>query len=124
VAVAPFTTMRDEVPDYLRTALPGVGAAISDETFQQAIDEAGLQAQSDPDLANAAEAIGRAEANVLIMHGTADWLVPPGNAMRLQQAAPDRCEVVFMPWQGHVSIWFDPTGEVAERARNWFDWWL
>ena len=23
-----------------------------------------------------------------------------------------------------VSIWFDPTGEVAERARGWFDRWL
>lgn len=57
VAVAPFSTMRDVVPDYSRTILPGVGALISDDTLQKAIDEAGRQGNFDPDLADAVAAI-------------------------------------------------------------------
>ena len=72
VAVAPFGAMRQAVPHYARTALPGVGSAISDATFQEAVDAAGQRADFDPDAADAALAIAQARAQVLILHGTDD----------------------------------------------------
>lgn len=124
VAVAPFSTMRDEVPHYIHTILPGVGAGISDKTCQEAIDEAGEVGQFNPDLASAVTAIRRTRAPVLILHGTNDWMVPPWHAERLRDAAPDRTRLVLIPWFGHVAIWFDPTGEVAAESRAWFDRYL
>jgi pimeloyl-ACP methyl ester carboxylesterase len=124
VAVAPFSTMRDEVPEYGRTMVPGVGSMISDETYQQAIDEAGRRAGFDPDRASAVEAIRRTAARVLLMHGTDDWVVPQHHSIRLHEAARDHSELVSIPCHGHTVIWFDPTGEVAVRTRVWFDRWL
>jgi pimeloyl-ACP methyl ester carboxylesterase len=121
VAVAPFSTMRAEVPHYIRTILPGAGAAISDETCQEAIDEAGEVGGFNPDVASAVAAIRRTRAPVLILHGTNDWMVPPWHAVRLRDAAPDRTRLVLIPWLGHITIWFDPTGEVAAESRAWFD---
>ena len=124
VAVAPFSTMRDEVPHYIRTILPGAGAALSDETCQEAIDEAGEAGRFDPDVASAVAAIRRTRAAVLILHGTNDWMVPHWHALRLRQAAPDRTRLVLIPGFGHVAIWFDPSGQVAEESRAWFDRYL
>ena len=124
VAVAPFSTMRDEVPHYIRTILLGAGAAVSDETYQEAIDEAGEAGQFDPDVASAVAAIRRTRAAVLILHGTNDWMVPHWHALRLRQAAPDRTRLVLIPGFGHVVIWFDPTGQVATESRAWFDRYL
>lgn len=121
VAVAPFSKMRDEVPDYSRTILPGIEDWISDDTLQEAVDAAGEQGDFNPDLSDALEAIGRTEARVLIMHGQDDWLVPPYHSMRLYEAGRDHTELVLLPRLGHISIWFDPDKEVAAKSKQWFD---
>lgn len=124
VAVAPFSTMRDEVPHFAQVMVPGVGWAIPGETYQRAIDQAGRLAEFNPDRASAVEAIQRTSAQVLLMHGTNDWVVPHRHSVRLHAAAPDHSQLVSLPWIGHVVIWFDPTSEVAHRTRAWFDRWL
>jgi pimeloyl-ACP methyl ester carboxylesterase len=124
VAVAPFSTMRDVVPDYSRTILPGVGSLIPDATLQEAVTAGGKRADFDPDLADAVSAIQKTDAPVLILHGTEDWMVPPYHSMRLHAAARDHSQLVMLPWTGHISIWFDPTHEVQSQTRQWFDRWL
>ena len=124
VAVAPFGSMREEVPHYLRTALPGVGSLIPDSTIQEAIDVAGRKGGFNPDQSNARAAIQHTKARVLILHGTGDWLVPPENAGRLQESSGGRASTVLLPGEGHISIWFDTHGEVAEYTRLWFNRWL
>jgi len=124
VAVAPFSTMRDEVPDFGRVMVPGLGWVIPADTYQRAIDEAGRVADFDPDRASAVEAIRRTTAPVLLIHGTNDWIVPHRHSVRLHEAAPDHTQLLSVPWYGHVVIWGDPTCEVAQRAREWFDRWL
>jgi pimeloyl-ACP methyl ester carboxylesterase len=121
VAVAPFSTMRDVVNDYARTALPGIEQVIDDDTFDQAVDEAGEVADFDPAVASAINAIKRTKANVLIVHGTDDWLIPSYHAVRLYEAGRGHTELVLVPRTGHIKIWFDPTGEVAHQTRRWFE---
>ena len=121
VAVAPFSTMRDVVGDYARTALPGIEGLIDDAAFDQAVDEAGDAADFDPDIASAVDAVRRTQAKVLIVHGTDDWLVPPYHAVRLYEAGCGHAELVLVPRTGHIKIWFDPTHEVANQARRWFE---
>lgn len=124
VAVAPFSAMRDVVPDSGRTMLPGVERMISDRLFDESIAAAGEAGEFDPDRSSAIAAIWRTNAPVLIVHGTEDWLVPPYHALRLHEAAPERTKLVLLPHTGHVSIWFDVEGDVATEARGWFDQWL
>ncbi|MEX0703884.1 MAG: alpha/beta fold hydrolase [Planctomycetales bacterium] len=124
VAVAPFSAMRDVVPDYSRTMLPGVERMISDEFLDDTIAAAGEAGEFDPDRSSAIEAVKRTRAQVLIVHGTEDWLVPPYHALRLHEAAPERTKLVLLPRTGHVSIWFDADGEVAAETRAWFEQWM
>lgn len=121
VAVAPFSTMRDVVPDYAGTAMPVVEQFLSSETIGHTIDAAGRSGEFDPDDSDAIRAISRTNVPVLIVHGTDDWLVPPYHALRLYEAGGRDTELVFVPRTGHVKIWFDPGGDVARHARTWFD---
>ena len=124
VAVAPFSKFRDVVPDYARTVLPGVERLISDTHWQDAIDVAGVRGDFNPDVASALDAIQNTKARILIQHGTDDWLVPPYHALRLYEAGKNHTKLVFIPKTGHIKIWFDPSGEVAEHTRQWFLRWL
>jgi pimeloyl-ACP methyl ester carboxylesterase len=121
VAVAPFSTMRDAVPHYIHTILPGTGQALPDETCQEAIDEAGEAGGFNPDVAGALDAVGKTRAPVLILHGTDDWLVPSWHSVRLRDAAADHVRLVLISGLGHVAIWFDPQGEVLARSVAWYD---
>lgn len=94
--------------------------AISDSTLQDAVDQAGSHADFDPDLSSAVEAIKQTFAQVLILHGTEDWLVPAYHAMRLYSAGRSHSRLILLPRMGHVSIWFDVKGEVADETRDWF----
>jgi hypothetical protein len=42
----------------------------------------------------------------------------------LHAAALDHSELVLIPYLGHVGLWVDPGGQVAKRARAWFDRWI
>jgi pimeloyl-ACP methyl ester carboxylesterase len=124
VAVEPFATARDEVPHFGRVMAPGVGLLVSERAYQEALDEAGRLAQFDPDAADAVQAIRRTTAEILIVHGTNDWIVPHRQSELLHAAAPDHSQLVSIPCLGHVALWLDPGGRVAARAGAWFDRWL
>ncbi len=124
VAVAPFSNLREEVPQFARTMVPGLGWVVPNRTYQRAIDQAGKKAQFDPDEASAIKAIQETKAQVLLIHGTNDWIVPQRHSQRLHEAAADHSELVSIPWIGHIVIWIDPTNEVAARSKAWFDRWL
>jgi putative CocE/NonD family hydrolase len=124
VAIEPFSSAREEAPHFGRTVLPGVGSLISDEAYQKSLDRAGEIAGYNPDDADAVKAIQRTTAPVLIMHGENDMIVPHEQSERLHAAALDHSELVLFPYMGHVSMWFDPGGRVAQRAYDWFDRWL
>ena len=124
VAVEPFATAREEVPHFGRVMVPGIGLLIPEKTYQQALDDAGRVAQFDPDEADAVKAIQRTSAQVLIIHGTNDWIVPHRQGERLHAAAPNHSQLASVPWLGHVALWIDPGGRVVGRGREWFDRWL
>jgi pimeloyl-ACP methyl ester carboxylesterase len=121
VAVEPFAAVRPEVPHFGRVMVPGVGLLIPEGTYQKALDEAGQMAGFDPDHSDATDAIRRASCPVLVIHGTADCIVPHSHGVLLHDAAPDHTELLSVPWQGHTALWLDVTGHVAGRACEWFD---
>lgn len=121
VAVAPFASMRDEVPSYLRTALPGIGHLLSKEQVTELIDEAGRQANFNPDDSDAAAAMRFVSADVLLIHGEDDLVVPKYQSEKIHAAAPQKSELVIVPGLGHVLIFCDPFGHVERRTIDWFN---
>jgi pimeloyl-ACP methyl ester carboxylesterase len=120
VAVSPFATLRSVLPQYARTILPGIGRAISDATLQGAIDEAGRAGGFDPDDADAVAAARRTAASILLLHGSSDWLVPPEHSQRIHAAAPGHSELILVPETGHVAMYFDFRGQIAQTAVEFF----
>ena len=107
VAVEPFSMVRPE--------LAHIAPMIPQQTIDQSVNEAGKIANFNPDLADAADAITRTSAPVLLMHGTDDWIVPYWNSVLLHQQAAAHCELVTFPKRGHQSLWLDLDGELAGR---------
>lgn len=121
VAVAPFASLRDEAPLYLKTILPGIGHLTPRSRIDRLVDDAARMAGFHPDDADASQAIHSVAASVLLIHGENDLLVPKGQSEKIHQAAPEKSELVIVPGLGHLLVFFDPTGEVEQRTRNWFD---
>ncbi|MBN1395160.1 MAG: alpha/beta fold hydrolase [Pirellulales bacterium] len=124
VAVEPFGLLRPEIPHFSRTMLPGIGWLIPDSLYQKSLDEAGKTAGFDPDNSDAAAAIGRTDAPVLLLHGTSDMIVPYWNSVVLSQAASENSVRIPIEGGGHLSLWADFDGTVSGCARVWFDHWL
>ncbi|HTN77697.1 MAG TPA: alpha/beta fold hydrolase, partial [Pirellulaceae bacterium] len=121
VATAPFADMRDEVPHYVRTVLPGLGHLLSTDSYNAIIDEAGRRGNFDPEEAQAEQAITHVTAPVLLLHGLDDLVVPPDNSVRIRAAAPEITTLELVPHTGHFGIWYDSDGRVAKRATQWFE---
>ncbi len=116
VAVEPFSMVRPELAHFAQI--------VPQQTFEQALNEAGCTAGFNPNFSDAADAIGRTKAPVLLMHGTDDWIVPYWNSVLLHEEAAAHSELVTFPLRGHQSLWLDYDGELARRAIAWFDRWL
>ena len=50
------------------------------------------------------EKMGNIRAPVLVIHGTADWVVPINNGIELYQAAPHAVEPCWISGAGHNDI--------------------
>jgi pimeloyl-ACP methyl ester carboxylesterase len=121
VAVAPFDSMREEVPHYWRAVTGPIGKLVPDATFDAAIDEGGRLSGYDPARSVTSRAVQSAAAKILIMHGSDDWLVPPTDGAAIHAAASAGAQFILLPGLGHASIWYDADGEVARNAVAFFD---
>lgn len=119
VAVAPYTTMRDIVPHFVRTFLPLNN--LSDRRLASLLSRGAKLAGFDPDRADAVDAIKKTGAPVLIVHGENDWMVPAEHGKALHKAAPQRSELVLIQGNGHVGVYFDGKGEVRDAGLDWLD---
>jgi len=124
VAVAPFTSLHEVVPRYVRLFLPVWGWFASRGTIHEAVLGAGIRGGFDPGLASPLEAIRKTEARTLLIHGVKDFLIRRSHSERLHAARPDRSELLLIPGVGHHGIFRDPEQRVTGAARSWFEKWM
>jgi pimeloyl-ACP methyl ester carboxylesterase len=116
IAVAPFASLRDVVPPYVRRFLPGIGALLPDFLVARTIARAGLTGSFDPDDANPLAAIARTHAPVLLVHGEADTNIPAAQSVALHEQARGHSDVLLMPGEDHGTVTIDRTGALWAHA--------
>jgi alpha-beta hydrolase superfamily lysophospholipase len=108
VALAPFSSLREIVPEYMRRTLPVIGRLLPRALVQATVNKAARLAQFDPDKASPLQAIAASEAPVLIFHGSADTHIPPAHSRALAARSPEHTTVVLLDGQDHNGIAGDP----------------
>jgi pimeloyl-ACP methyl ester carboxylesterase len=124
VAVAPFATIRDEVPMFGRQALPGLSKFLSDEQINTLADSVAESSGMDLDGAKPLEAITKTTARILLIHGDKDHIISHESSVKLQAADPQRSELLTMKGHGHLDLCFDIPGDLQKPTRAWFDKYL
>jgi dipeptidyl aminopeptidase/acylaminoacyl peptidase len=113
VAIAPFASLRAVVPGYAPVRLPG-------SFVDSCIDEAGREADFDPDRASPVTAITHTRASVLLIHGRMDDRIPPWHSEHIAAAGADHAELILLPGETHETIGEDRSGTIRERGMGWF----
>jgi pimeloyl-ACP methyl ester carboxylesterase len=121
IAVAPFATIRDEVPSFGRHVLRGASAFFTDSQVNAIADAVAGMADLDLDAAKPLDAIQKTKAPVLLIHGEADTIIPVEASEKLHAAAPDRTELLKIPRRGHLDLCFDVRGELQAATREWLE---
>jgi dipeptidyl aminopeptidase/acylaminoacyl peptidase len=124
VAVSAFSSLRSVSGDYREKYLPVPLRLLPDAWFDSAIDDASRLASFDPDASAPLLAVGRSQANMLMIHGAADSQVPERHSRALVGAARGRASLVSVPGAGHDDMPADATGIVRRETLAWFDRWL
>lgn len=124
VAVAPFSTLRSVVPNYIEMYLPALGRLVPDSFVQRGVDEAGAIADFDPDAASPLDAIVRTRAQVLLIHGRIDRHIPPRHSVALHETAPDHSQLILLDAEDHDTIAADRTRTIARQGMQWLHRWL
>ena len=119
ILIATFTRLRDVVPIYVRTYLPGVGHMVSDTDIEQSIVAAGQRAGFDPDAADSVKAIARVSCPVLILHGRRDEHIPYSHAQALESACTSECRLVPLEDATHYSIMDDNKQILVRETMAW-----
>lgn len=124
VAVAPFSSLRSIVPNYVQLYVPFLGKLVPDSLIQRGVDEAGALGRFDPDAASPLSAISHTRAQVLLVHGRQDRHNPCTQSVDLQRAAPDHSALILLDGEDHQSIANDRTHTIATRGMQWLHRWL
>lgn len=124
VAVAPFTSLRDEAPYFGKQILPVPGLFLSDADYVYVVNKMGSLAQFDPDESSPLAAIQKTRAHVRLFHGDADFIIPADASRALAAAAPERTQLTILPAKGHLAACFDLLGELRPETLKWFDQYL
>jgi len=124
VAVAPFATIRDEVPSFSRNALRSVGGLLSDSNLNAIANAVSQVVKWDLDAARPVDVIAKSAAHILLIHGDADTIIPHAASELLHAADPKNSELLTVANRGHLDLCFDVRGELQKPTRNWFDQYL
>jgi dipeptidyl aminopeptidase/acylaminoacyl peptidase len=122
VAIAPFTSLSDVVPHYVRHY--GFGWLIPKRKIAEGIALTGQLATFGPQQASPLRAIANTNAHELLIHGKNDHHIPCEHSQRLSAAASDRTKLILIDAEDHDSIMSDRTGIIARETLVWFELWL
>ncbi len=120
VALAPFCTAREAIPEFVRTSLGTMAKKLSDGDFSTALDRAQRLAAFSWEDTDLRPVIGRSQAAMLLYHGERDDWLSPRHSRELIAGAPKGSRLVILPKEDHItlSVRLDP---IATDVVAWLD---
>lgn len=119
VAIEPFASAREAIPELARAAFPSIASRISDRLFSSALAigaRRGLFSWNDADTERSVSEI---HYPILLIHGAADQWLSPEHSRRLLRQAADGSRLFMVPHENHVSLPLE-VGKLAPEVRAWF----
>ena len=116
VAIAPFASLREIVPDYIRWMFGDLSALVPPGFVQGIVDNSGDVAGFDPDEACPRCAAQTVTAPVLLVHSRDDERIPFGHSMAIKQALPDTAQLMLRDGPGHNATGGAPGVQPAVHA--------
>jgi pimeloyl-ACP methyl ester carboxylesterase len=117
VAVAPFATLHVAVHSYAK--LVGLGFILPGAMIDQAIQDAGRIGHFNPSDASPIQAIQQTDARVLLIHGTADWKIPPRSSQELHAVALHHSHLILVERAGHDSVMAEVRNRLMADVLAW-----
>ena len=121
VTVSAFASMREAVPAFIKAELGILTGLVGIWGWDAIVDAAGAAGGFDPDAADARRVLSRTEADVLVLHSTADRHIPPTQARALAEAGGPRVRLELLDDLGHFDFGVKRASQVLELTRDWFD---
>lgn len=119
VALEPFASARDAIPELARAAFPGVASRISDGLFQEALSVGARRALFNWSDADTVRSVSEIHYPILFIHGAADGWLSPEHSRRLLRLAAAGSRLFVVPGENHVSLPLE-VGKLAPEIRTWF----
>lgn len=119
VAIAPFSSLSEIIPEYL--AQSGFGWAVTERTLADGMQQAGELASFDPSQASPINAIAKTNTRVLLIHGENDQHIRCDHSRRLHDAALDHSELIVLPDEDHVTVMQDRSGVILRESLELFE---
>ncbi|MET0389868.1 MAG: alpha/beta fold hydrolase [Polyangiales bacterium] len=119
VAIAPFASMREVVPAYVRWFAGRLASLVPDRWLNARIDEAGRLAGFDPDQACPRCVAPHIQAAALIVASRSDERIPYAHAQAIHHALGARAELFTVEHTSHVAVGRAPG--VPAAIAQWLD---
>jgi len=113
VAIAPYSSLREVVPDYVRYGFGPIAALMPDAWIQSVVTRAGRTARFDPARACPACDADAIRVPVFLAHGDADRRIGPAHGARIAARLPSVTRLVF-PGATHDTIARASRGDALE----------
>jgi pimeloyl-ACP methyl ester carboxylesterase len=107
------------VVDYIRRTAPAW--LLPSVTIDQAFGKASRLAGVDLSIARPVDAIRKTRAACLLLHGTADRLLPLHHARDLAAAGAGHDCLILLDGAGHGTIFSDRSGTITRETIAWFE---
>jgi len=119
VAQAPFASLREVVPAYLRWLLGPAAGLVPPWVVDDLVDGAALEARFDADSACPRCVAPRIRAAVLLVHSRDDERIPFQHSLQIRDALTCPKDLLLVDGPGHVRIGSSPL--VVARVEAWLD---
>jgi len=124
VAISPFTSLKDVVPEYIQRYLPILWRAIPDSIISKGIHRAGEIGEFDPDQASPLNAMSSMKTPVLLIHGTRDRHISYHHSRKLHESGKSHSRLILIKGDDYYSIMHTVTTTLNGEIMSWFEQYL
>jgi pimeloyl-ACP methyl ester carboxylesterase len=119
VALEPFSSAAEAIPELARAAFPQQASKISEGLFKSAFSVGARSAKIDWSATDVQPSVSRLQAPVLFLHGTDDTWLAPEHSRRLYARAQPGSRLMLVPEATHISLPVQ-MNRIEADVRGWF----